>query len=182
MKGTLKDYYITSDTIAGHWNEIKYQTRNGSEWDADKVTKKFKMILKCIDEIAKTSNKMENLYRSENGEFDGHFIFFVAGEIMQFKKGLENASLHEYIKLLDQSPSRFREYETDTADTMKYIFEMWDEAGGLEYFTSCELEELEEKMKNLLPEHRNMEKLGIALSTIEKEGESAYDSLKKLVK
>lgn len=50
MKVILKNYYVTTDMIAEHWNKIGYMTEKNTQC-ADKVTKKFRKILESIDSI-----------------------------------------------------------------------------------------------------------------------------------
>lgn len=56
MKVILKNYYVTTDMIAEHWNKTGYMTEKNTQWNADKVTKKFRKILESIDSITPVYN------------------------------------------------------------------------------------------------------------------------------
>lgn len=60
MKSTLKDYYITPGMIAEYWNEHGYLTEKGTQWNADKVTKKFRKILNEIEDILKDKKQADD--------------------------------------------------------------------------------------------------------------------------
>lgn len=125
MKVILKNYYVTTDMIAEHWNKTGYMTEKNTQWNADKVTKKFRKILESIDSIIKRSEMLENLFRSENDE-GSHFIFFDASQIMEYKQKLEDASIVDYRELSVNALMYYQDYETDTFDTLKDIFELWN--------------------------------------------------------
>ncbi|WP_172472142.1 hypothetical protein [Thomasclavelia cocleata] len=183
MEGTLKDYYITSGMIAEQWNESGYLTAEGTKWNADKVTKKFRMILNTIDGIIDSSGALENLYRSENGGKEGsHFIFFDAGEIMEHRQKFEVALLSEYGELIEEAPVYFNDYETDTYDSLKCVFDLWDQAGGGGHFMGQEMAVFRKKMENLLPWHRNIDDEKKAVVQSKSEDEGAYEELKALMK
>lgn len=200
MEGTLKDYYVTTGMIAKHWNENGYLTEKGTSWDADKVGKKFKKILGDVEKaIGSKQGDFEDLYRSKNGESGCDFIFFDAGEIIEYKQKIYGESVSEYMKLIKNNPISLAGrdycepsenyadvYETDTYDSLQCVFDLCRRAGGVQYLTSDEIEIVGKKLENLVPLYQDIDKLketmAKALNEADPEDKEAYKIPVRLIR
>lgn len=121
MTETLKDHYITTGMVAHHWNEIGYHTIRNKKWNSDKVLKKFKVILKEIEDTIHAEGVLQNLYKSKNSKGYGHFIFMDTSHIMEQKQSLDRASFAQYIKISDNTPQYVSDFKTDTYESLRRI-------------------------------------------------------------
>ena len=53
-------------------------------------------------------------------------LYFDASQIMEYKQKLEDASIVDYRELSVNALMYYQDYETDTFDTLKDIFELWN--------------------------------------------------------
>jgi hypothetical protein len=147
--------------------------------------------LRKIDVEDKKGEPLEKIYRSKSGKKYGDFIFFNANEFLEYKRKLDDASLSEICKILEEVPLDFLDFDMDTCDTMRDIFETWDSFGKKGDFTREEMNEFSKNLERLIPWtddlekiigiikriNRNDEKTDLESKELKKAIEKAYDDL-----
>lgn len=179
MRPQINMIYVTPAMIAEKWNEEKYKYSDGDDnkWKGEYITKKFRKILKAIEDRVGENKSFEirKIYKSalknvEIGEKPKtDWIFLDVSEFLQYFQKEEEASLHEImhpellfpetlpyeeVQFFTQLMEQNREYQFDTSETMKKLFELWDNAKK-GFFTYWEANLFSVYLKSLMPWYTN---------------------------